>query len=278
MEVLTSAEELVNEVRDCFDAVGTKTIRRYLTTAARVLIVLAFMDDIYTQQYSWWSNVHYFAEIWGVSRALAGPILGLLVTAEFFGTLLILTQQRFEVGCGALFCGTVFQLIFFRHYKKTSGAMRDLSLCGCVTMMMLEHWTDPGTMEPGPPSLKWDGKWRTIMQLAGRVLVGLMFVRLATHLGSRNVLLLFGYLLLCGVILGFKTRVCAGLLSALFFLTNLTVCSWWLEESDSPEQEFLRSEFFLNLAAIGGLLLETVVGPGKASMDAQRGRRVSRSQ
>ncbi|XP_078605718.1 surfeit locus protein 4 homolog isoform X2 [Branchiostoma floridae x Branchiostoma japonicum] len=272
MEVLTTAEELVNE------AVGTKTIRRYLNTVARILIVLAFMDDIYNQQYSWWSNVHYFAQIWGLSRALVGPILGLLVTAEFFGTLLILTQQRFEVGCGALFCGTVFQLIFFRHYKNSFGAMRDLSLCGCVTMVMLERWTDPGTMEPGPPSLKWDGKLRTLMQLAGRVLVGLMFLRLATHLGSRNVLLLFGYLLLGGVILGFKTRVCAGLLSVLFFLTNLTVCSWWLEESDSPQREFLRSEFFLNFAAIGGLLLETVVGPGKASMDAQRGRRISRSQ
>ncbi|XP_035685194.1 uncharacterized protein LOC118421801 [Branchiostoma floridae] len=108
MEVLTTAEELVNE------AVGTKTIRRYLNAIARVLIVLAFMDDIYNQQYSWWSNVHYFAQIWGLSRALVGPILGLLVTAEFFGTLLILTQQRFEVGCGALVCGTVFQVSFSR--------------------------------------------------------------------------------------------------------------------------------------------------------------------
>ncbi|XP_019619379.1 PREDICTED: surfeit locus protein 4 homolog [Branchiostoma belcheri] len=272
MEVLTKTEELVSE------AVGTKTVRRSLTTAARVLIVLAFTDDIYSQQYGWWSNVNYFAQTWGVSKALVGPILGLLVTAEFFGTLLILTQQRFELGCGALFCGTVFQLIFFRHYRSTSGAMRDLSLCGCVTMVMLERWTDPGTMEPGPPSLKWDGKLRTVMQFTGRVLVGLMFLRLADDLGSRNVLLLFGYLLLSGVILGYKTRVCAGLLSALFFLTNLTVCSWWMEEPDSPKREFLRAEFFLNFAAIGGLLLETVVGPGKASLDAQSGRRVSRSQ
>ena len=74
--------------------------------------------------------------------------------------------------------------------------------------------------------------------------------------------------LMCAVVVGFRSRPTTMALACWLAFINFTQYAWWQMPVTHPYREFLTFDFFQTLSVIGGLLLAFAHGPGRISMDA----------
>lgn len=105
---------------------------------------------------------------------------------------------------------------------------------------------------------------RSVLHFAGSVGY---FARLGFPAPEAMVALAIVIQLAGGVLLaaGWKTRWCAWLLVAYVVIATLTAHRYW--EYDAAQYLPQMTNFFKNLAIIGGLLSVAVFGPGRYSID-----------
>ncbi|XP_019619376.1 PREDICTED: surfeit locus protein 4 homolog [Branchiostoma belcheri] len=246
--------------------------KRNLPVIARLLLMMTFFDDGLRMIYNWTNQTKYFEHSWDISATVAGIAVSLNMVGQLVGCGLVLARRKVEWGCGILFTNVIFQAVMYEYFKYAKYILRSLSLTGCVLLLLLDHWAERKSMDPGLLKVKKEDRTRMLLQLAGRCLVGFMFVSLA-QLGPGYPILIItmvGYLLLLCVMVGYRTRQCAIILAIQFFLVTLVTKTWWLKPWDSTSRDFVKYEFFQAMSAVGGLLQEAVVGPGRASLDERK--------
>ena len=149
--------------------------------------------------------------------------------------------------------------------------MRNLALSGGLVLLLAEGRTEGKTMFAGIPSTGIN-RSRNYMQLAGRVLLVLMFLSLM-HLEFELVRLIeivVGGALITLVAIGFRTKMCALLLVVWLSVLNVFLNNWWSIPSDRPQRDFLKYDFFQTMSVVGGLLFVVALGPGGVSMDEHK--------
>ena len=125
---------------------------------------------------------------------------------------------------------------------------------------------------PGVPSVGEDKRPKSYLQLAGRVLLSLMFLVLL-RLEANPLQILYTLvtsLLMLLISVGYKTKFSAVLLFVLLLVHNVTHNCFWTVGSRKPLHDFLKYDFFQTLSFMGGLLMVVVIGPGEVSIDGKK--------
>ena len=149
--------------------------------------------------------------------------------------------------------------------------MRNLALAGGLVLLLAETRTEGKTMFAGVPSTGIN-KSRNYMQLAGRVLLVLMFLSLMHFEFDvlRFIEIVVGGALIALVAIGFNTKLSALVLVLWLSILNVVLNPWWTIPSDRPMRDFLKYDFFQTLSVIGGLLFVVALGPGGVSLDEHK--------
>ena len=79
-----------------------------------------------------------------------------------------------------------------------------------------------------------------------------------------------GTVLVISVVVGYKTKLSALLMTLMLLLLAVFENPFWAYPSDSNRHDWLRYFFFQKMSVIGGLLLVVVYGPGGVSMDEKK--------
>ncbi|CAH7688853.1 ER-derived vesicles protein ERV29, partial [Phakopsora pachyrhizi] len=114
---------------------------------------------------------------------------------------------------------------------------------------------------------------RTYLQLAGRILLILLFVGFLTSgaftfiCGLVSLISLLASLM---VVIGFKAKWSTMFLDLVLLVPNIIVNNWRSVHSAHPHWNFLKYNFFQMLLIIGGLLLLVNMGPGGISLDEKK--------
>ena len=113
---------------------------------------------------------------------------------------------------------------------------------------------------------------QSYMQLAGRLLVIIMFVTLFNFEFSvfRIVLFLLCTALMVCVAIGYKTKLAALVLVTCLILMNMIFNAFWFIPSNRVMRDFMKYDFFQTLSVIGGLLYVVALGPGGVSLDEHK--------
>lgn len=151
--------------------------------------------------------------------------------------------------------------------------LRNLSLVGALLLLLAESFEEGKSLFAGVPSLG-ENRPKGYLQLAGRVLVGLMFftvLRFEASFGAILQNVIAGALMVC-VFIGFKTKLCALALVLWLSTLNVWLNCWWTIPSYKPMRDFLKYDFFQTTSVIGGLLMVVSHGPGGVSLDEHKKR------
>lgn len=148
---------------------------------------------------------------------------------------------------------------------------RNLALCGGLVLLLAESSGEAKSMFAGVPTVGGNQK-QSYMQLAGRLLVIIMFLTLFNFEFSviRLVLFLISTALMVCVAVGYKTKLAALILVVSLVLMNVTFNSFWFIPSNRIMRDFMKYDFFQTLSVIGGLLYVVALGPGGVSLDEHK--------
>ena len=147
---------------------------------------------------------------------------------------------------------------------------RNLALTGGLVLLLAEASGEAKSMFAGLPSMGGNQR-QSYMQLAGRMLVLLMFITLFGYAQSflRIIQLVIGSVLFVCVAIGYKTKLSALILVVWLMGMNLIMNAFWTS-SNRIWRDFMKYDFFQTLSVIGGLLFVVALGPGGVSLDEHK--------
>lgn len=148
---------------------------------------------------------------------------------------------------------------------------RNMALSGGLVLLLAESSGEVKTMFAGVPTLGSNQK-QNYMQLAGRILVIIMFLTLFNFQLNilHIVILLAGMALMVCVAIGYKTKLAALVLVIVLSLMNVFMNPFWMVPSNRIMRDFMKYDFFQILSVIGGLLYVVALGPGGVSLDEHK--------
>ncbi len=146
-----------------------------------------------------------------------------------------------------------------------------MALSGGLVLLLAESSGEVKTMFAGVPTLGGNQK-QNYMQLAGRILVIIMFLTLFNFQLNilHIILLLAGTALMVCVAIGYKTKLAALVLVVVLSLMNVFMNPFWTVPSNRIMRDFMKYDFFQILSVIGGLLYVVALGPGGVSLDEHK--------
>ncbi|KNC75372.1 hypothetical protein SARC_12100, partial [Sphaeroforma arctica JP610] len=147
---------------------------------------------------------------------------------------------------------------------------RNLSLVGGLVLLVAEARVENKNNFADVPSMGDQDKQKAVMQLVGRVLVGLMFLTLV-HLDMspfKMVMTAIDMLLLLCVVVGFNTKLCALVLCFSLSLRNMFMNPFW--SVPTWQVDYVKYDFFQTLSVVGGLLMIVNLGAGDLSVDEKK--------
>ena len=146
-----------------------------------------------------------------------------------------------------------------------------MALSGGLVLLIAEISGEVKTMYAGVPTLGSNQK-RNYMQLAGRVLLVIMFLTLFNfQLSLFHILFLFvGTALMICVAIGYKTKLAALVLVVFLSMVNVFMNPFWMVPNNMIMRDFMKYDFFQLLSVIGGLLFVVALGPGGVSVDEHK--------
>ncbi|XP_014681437.1 PREDICTED: surfeit locus protein 4-like isoform X2 [Priapulus caudatus] len=222
--------------------------------------------------FQWRLQADYMSATWGCGAFVANAFVIVNLVGQLSGCVMILCRVKVAWGCGILGALILLQTIAYRILWEGTFLCRNLALAGGLILVLAESKDETKrSMFAGVPTLA-TNRPKTYLQLAGRVLLVLMFLSLVRLEATapqiaQNVL---GTALILLVAVGFKTKLTALVLVAWLAAFNVYAHPWWRISASHAVRDFLKYDFFQTLSVIGGLLLVVSLGPGGVSFDERK--------
>ncbi|KAI9357306.1 SURF4 family-domain-containing protein [Zopfochytrium polystomum] len=253
--------------------------RPVLPAVARFLMVATFLEDSLRICSQWGDQRYYLSKYRGFPPFGADLFLSANVTTMTVCSVLSIVKRYPSFAVGGLFAAVTAQSIGYGLIFDPSFFLRTLSVCGGLLMLLADAYSREVARA-------------TYLQLAGRVLLVLLFVAFASSGagagagegsssisgggGSSNLLLQLlspgaavraavGLVSVVGcvmVVVGFKARYSAWVLITFLCVSNVVLNNWWTLHQSTT--------FFQNLSVMGGFLLLANLGPGGISVDEKK--------
>eukprot|EP00126_Sphaerothecum_destruens_P008206 Sdes_comp20127_c0_seq1m13183 len=265
-QYLKKAEEFSEEVY--------RRGRKVLPTIARIFLVATFLDDGFRLFIQWNEQSNYIGNSLGWGFIFAYPFLLVNILLQIGGSFCVVARKEVKYGVGALFSVVFTQTCVYSTLWDLNFFLRNLALCGGLILLLTEVRKDGNRFIAGLPDISDRGDTnRSYMQLAGRLLLVLMFISLI-HLSNVSVFkalfYVVGSVLTLLIAIGFKTRLSALVLVNMLVVLNFFLNSWWTLPAWSHMRDFLKYDFFQTLSVAGGLLLVASLGAGNLSVDEKK--------
>lgn len=219
--------------------------KHVLPTIARLCLIATFLEDGMRMWFQWKEQKEYMDMSWGCGTFLATLFVLINMLGQIGGCLLVMLRYRVEIACGSLFFIVVLQTIAYSILWDVHFLLRNLALIGALLLVLAESRGEARSLFAGVPSLG-ENKPKSVMQLAGRVLLAFMFVTLLRF--ELNVLQvvqdILGSALMVMVTIGYRTKAAALVLVLLLSVLNLYHNAWWTIPEYKPLRDFLKYDFF----------------------------------
>jgi len=261
-EFLDKAEEVADEF--------LRRSKYVLPTVARLCLISTFLEDGFRMWYQWSEQREYIQNQWSCGWFPAVLFVLINLIGQLSACVMILGRLKVPIACCILFGIILLQTIGYGILWEWVFLMRNLALNGGLVMVYVESQELGRSMFAGLPSMgEAGGQTRSYLQLSGRLLIVFMFLSLLRFETTffHGLFYLVGLAGVALVAIGYKTKLCALLLSFWLLLVNLHYNAWWQIESDKPVRDFMKYDFFQTMSVVGGLLLVVALGPGGVSFD-----------
>ncbi|KAI9619390.1 hypothetical protein KEM48_006302 [Puccinia striiformis f. sp. tritici PST-130] len=254
-------------------------IKPYLPGLGRFLIVVTFYEDALRIGTQWEDQLYFLHKHrhfpWGLSHAfLISNVVVMLVCST-----LIIAKKFPLTSVLGLLAVVISQGVGYGLISDVNFFLRNLSVIGGLLMCLSDSLSKRNNPKANalfaglPNSLGTETERRTYLQLAGRILLVLLFVGFLVSgefTPTRAAVSLVGLIASAMVAVGFKAKWSAMFLLLVLSVLNIVVNNWWSVHSAHPHRDFLKYDFFQTLSIVGGLLLLVNMGPGGISVDEKK--------
>ncbi|KAJ8146248.1 hypothetical protein OY671_000711 [Metschnikowia pulcherrima] len=270
---LEKAEAFSRKFEDIFDTYFSP-IKPYVPAIGRLFIVATFYEDairIFTQ----WSEqvyyLHVYRKIWNWLTVL---FLAVNIVMMLIGSTCLVLRKKPTFATITLCCVVFFQGVFYGLMFDSQFLLRNLSVIGGLILAYSDSLVrDKRSLSmPGLPMLNNQDNKKYFL-LAGRLLMIFLFLGFvfsATWSFTRVFVILCGLVACISIVIGFKTKLAAFVLTSELFVYNMFVNQFWKYSSYNANRDFLKYEFFQTLSIVGGLLIIVNAGAGELSIDEKK--------
>lgn len=195
--------------------------------------------------FQWHEQREYMDMSWGCGKFLAMVFVLVNLIGQIGGCIMVLGRWKVEIACGVLFFIVVLQTLAYNIIWDMHFLFRNLALIGALLLVLAESRSEGRSLFAGVPSLG-ENKPKSLLQLAGRVLIAFMFITLVRFEVSFLQILqdILGSILMVAVTIGYKTKLSALLLVCFLGCLNVYHNAWWSIPQHKPLRDFLKYDFF----------------------------------
>ncbi|CAH6722364.1 ER-derived vesicles protein Erv29p [[Candida] jaroonii] len=269
-ESFESASSKLEEFVDQY----SKPLKPYIPGIGRFFIVATFYEDSWRIFTQWNEQVYYlhnYKHYWKWITVLF--LLINIVTMLTSSTLLILRRHN-EIATVSLVAVVLLQGIFYGLIFDGLFILRNLSVVGGLILAFSDSLIrDKRRLSmPGLPMINNQDNKKYFL-LAGRLLLVLLFLGFVFSSSlsfTRFLVILGGFVTCASIIVGYKTKFSASILTVLLFTYNIFENQFWKYGSHDSSRDFLKYEFFQTLSIVGGLLIIVNAGAGEFSIDEKK--------
>ncbi|EEQ40892.1 SURF4 family protein [Clavispora lusitaniae] len=247
-------------------------LKPYVPAIGRLFIVATFYEDA-LRIFSQWTDQVYYLHVyrrfwkWLTVVFLFVNVLMMLVAS----TLLVL--RRYSTFSTVTLCLVVFfQGVFYGLIFDSEFLLRNLSVMGGLILAYSDTLVREKRSLPGLPMLGGQDNKKYFL-LAGRLLLIFLFLGFvfsANWSFARVVVILIGLVACTSIVVGYKTKFAAAVLTVLLFTYNVFVNQFWKYSAFNANRDFLKYEFFQTMSIVGGLLIIVNAGAGALSIDEKK--------
>eukprot|EP00123_Amoebidium_parasiticum_P001054 comp12044_c0_seq1/m.6749 comp12044_c0_seq1/g.6749 ORF comp12044_c0_seq1/g.6749 comp12044_c0_seq1/m.6749 type:complete len:268 (-) comp12044_c0_seq1:173-976(-) len=245
-----------------------RATKKLLPIVARLCLVATFIDDGF-RMWTHWNEQAMFFRI-RYPDAIVYIIILVNMILQLAGSGMVMARQQVMVAVGMLAFIVLFQTLLYSPLWSWNFFARNLALVGGLILLLADLRVNPKHAYAGVPSMGNEDKSKAVLQLTGRVLTVLMFFTLIHgDMGVVKVMLTmleFG-MLVC-VVIGFKTKLAALVMSITLFVFNVFMNNFW--SVPQWQYDYVKYDFFQTLSVIGGLLMIVSMGAGDLSLDEKK--------
>lgn len=249
-------------------------LKPYVPAIGRLFIVATFYEDA-IRIFSQWSEQVYYLNVyrkiwkWLTVLFLATNIVMMLAAS----TLLVL-RKHLTFATITLCLVVLLQGIFYGLIFDSQFLLRNLSVVGGLILAFSDSLVrDKRSLSiAGLPMINNQDNKKYFL-LAGRLLLIFLFLGFvfsANWSFARVIIILIGLVACTLIVVGYKTKVAAAVLTILLFGYNVFVNQFWKYLSFNANRDFLKYEFFQTLSIVGGLLIIVNAGAGELSIDEKK--------
>lgn len=264
-------ESISKKIEDFIDGYFSP-LKPYVPAIGRLFIVATFYEDA-IRIFSQWSEqvyyLHVYRRFWKWLTALF--LVVNIVTMVSASTLLVL-RKHLTFSTITLCLVVVFQGIFYGLILDSQFLLRNLSVVGGLILAFSDSLVRDKRSLPGLPMISNQDNKKYFL-LAGRLLLIFLFLGFvfsANWSFVRVIVILVGLVACTSIVVGYKTKVAAAVLTILLFGYNMAVNQFWKYLSYNANRDFLKYEFFQTLSIVGGLLIIVNAGAGELSIDEKK--------
>lgn len=270
---LEKAEAFSKKFEDIFDTY-LAPIKPYVPAIGRLFIVATFYEDA-IRIFSQWSEqvyyLHVYRKIWNWLTVL---FLAVNIVMMLIGSTCLVLRKKTTFATITLCSVVFFQGIFYGLMFDSQFLLRNLSVIGGLILAYSDSLVrDKRSLSmPGLPMLNNQDNKKYFL-LAGRLLMIFLFLGFvfsANWSFTRVFVILCGLVACISIVIGFKTKLAAFVLTSELFVYNMFVNQFWKYLSYNANRDFLKYEFFQTLSIVGGLLIIVNAGAGELSIDEKK--------
>eukprot|EP00123_Amoebidium_parasiticum_P016676 comp23540_c0_seq1/m.39698 comp23540_c0_seq1/g.39698 ORF comp23540_c0_seq1/g.39698 comp23540_c0_seq1/m.39698 type:complete len:276 (-) comp23540_c0_seq1:464-1291(-) len=245
-----------------------RTTKKYVPHVARLLLVATFIDDGIRMITYWNEQVAFFRTMYPY------PVVVLILLVNCLLQLgcaaMVLGRRYSDYAVYGLFFVLVFQTVLYSLLWSANFMARNLALMGSLVLLMADSRTSGRRDYAGVPSMGNEDHVKAYMQLAGRLLLLLMFFTLVhpNMSAMRWAVTVLDFCLMLAVAVGYKAKLASFALVVVLFGFNFVMNNFWAVPS--WQYDFVKYDFFQTLSVIGGLLMVVSLGAGDLSIDERK--------